>query len=307
LNQTYVDTVRLLLFVAPRVFASGRLGLKGGTGLNAFIHDMPRLSIDIDAAYLDHAAPWEVAIAALGDELVRTKTELETQRLTVAIPANQEGEEVRLVVSDRAAQVKIEVNKVFRATLHPVAPRSLVAAAEDLFTTSVTLPALAAAELYGSKLVAAFDRHHPRDWFDILHLRHRDGLTSDVVGCFVAYLAGHSRPVHEILFPSVKPMQAIYEAGFAGMTRDDVGLVDLEGTRTTTLAELPRLLFGNQREFLLSLVRAEPRLESMPFKHLRELAAVRWKLQNLEALRLKNRRKFLNQHDDLAQRFAAID
>jgi hypothetical protein len=64
LKQTYVDTVRLLLFVAPRVFASGRLGLKGGTGLNLFIHDMPRLSIDIDAAYPDRAAPWELAIAA---------------------------------------------------------------------------------------------------------------------------------------------------------------------------------------------------------------------------------------------------
>jgi hypothetical protein len=47
MNQEYVDAVRLLLAVAPAVFLSPRFALKGGTALNLFVQDMPRLSIDI--------------------------------------------------------------------------------------------------------------------------------------------------------------------------------------------------------------------------------------------------------------------
>jgi predicted nucleotidyltransferase component of viral defense system len=302
MNQAYVDTVRLLLLASRHVFSSGRLGLKGGTALNLFLHDMPRLSVDIDAVLLDHALSREAALVAIGDEMARIKAALEGLGLTVAIPANQDGEEVKLVVADATAQVKVEVNQVFRGTLLPTQTRTLVASAEDLFTTSVALPVLSPAELYGSKLVAAFDRQHPRDWFDVLHLRQREGLTPEVVDCFVAYLAGHNRPVHEVLFPSIKPMQAIYEAEFAGMTRENVPLADLEATRSTTLAELPRILSRNQREFLLGLVRGEPRWGLMPFHHLAELPAVRWKVQNLEKLRARNKRKFASQYDELAAR-----
>ena len=54
MNQQYVDTVRLLLAVAPVVFRSPRFALKGGTALNLFVHDMPRLSVDIDVVFIDH-------------------------------------------------------------------------------------------------------------------------------------------------------------------------------------------------------------------------------------------------------------
>ena len=37
MNQNYVDTVRLLLAIAPAVFASGRFAMKGGTALNLFV------------------------------------------------------------------------------------------------------------------------------------------------------------------------------------------------------------------------------------------------------------------------------
>jgi predicted nucleotidyltransferase component of viral defense system len=306
MNQAYIDTVRLLLAVAPVVFASGRLGLKGGTALNLFVHDMPRLSVDIDVVFLDHALPRDEAIAAIGEELVRVKATLESMKLAVAMPANQDGEEVKLVVSDAGAQVKVEVNQVFRGAVLPTEQRELVAAAQDLFTTSITLPVLAGPELYGSKLVAAFDRQHPRDWFDVWHLLQRNGLTLDIAECFVAYLAGHNRPVHEVLFPTIKPMQAIYDAEFIGMAREDIPLAELEKTRSETLAALPKLLTAKQREFLLSMVRAEPRWDLMPFKQLPDLPAVRWKLQNLEKLKARNKRKFADQHDQLLTKLQAL-
>lgn len=36
MNQTYVDTVRLLLAIAPTVFQSQCFAMKGGTALNLF-------------------------------------------------------------------------------------------------------------------------------------------------------------------------------------------------------------------------------------------------------------------------------
>ena len=94
------------------------------------------------------------------------------------LPANAEGDVVKLLVSNEAAQVKVEVNFVFRGTVLPVETRSLVATAQDLFTTDLAVPVLATAELYGSKLVAAMDRQHPRDIFDVMHMLDQFGWRS---------------------------------------------------------------------------------------------------------------------------------
>lgn len=52
MDRAYADTVRLLLTVAPEVCANDLFAMKGGTALNLFLHDMPRLSVDIDVVYL---------------------------------------------------------------------------------------------------------------------------------------------------------------------------------------------------------------------------------------------------------------
>ena len=36
------------------------------------------------------------------------------------------------------------------------------------------------------------DRQHPRDIFDVLGLYAEEGLTPEIVECFVCYLAGHT-------------------------------------------------------------------------------------------------------------------
>ncbi len=50
MDKFYVDTVRLLLATLPEVFAVPKFALKGGTALNLFVQNMPRLSVDIHAA-----------------------------------------------------------------------------------------------------------------------------------------------------------------------------------------------------------------------------------------------------------------
>jgi len=306
MTPDYIDTVRLLLAIAPTVFASGRFAMKGGTALNLFVQDMPRLSIDIDVVYVDHRPDREAALKIISAELVAMKAALKSKGYRATLPANTQGDEVKLVVGNDATQVKVEVNFVFRGSVLPVETRSLVATAQDLFTTDVAIPVLATPELYGSKLVAAMDRQHPRDIFDVRHMLDRFGWQELFVDCFVAYLAGHNRPVHEVLFPKTKPLEPAFSNEFAGMTREEVSLDALLAAQAHLIADLPRQLTERQRSFLLSLVRAEPDWTLLPLPHLQELPALRWKLLNLAKLKKSDATRFRSQADELARRMANV-
>jgi Nucleotidyl transferase AbiEii toxin, Type IV TA system len=69
MDKVYADTVRLLLTAAPDVFVNGIFAMKGGTAINLFVQDMPRLSVDIDVVYTPWQTPREQALKAIGDEL----------------------------------------------------------------------------------------------------------------------------------------------------------------------------------------------------------------------------------------------
>ena len=304
MNQNYIDTVRLLLAIAPAVFASGRFALKGGTALNLFVQEMPRLSVDIDLVFVDHRPDRQAALLAIAQELAAVQAALDGKGYRTQLPANAEGDDVKLVVRDHAAQVKVEVNFVFRGTVLPVESRALVAAAQDLFTTDLAAPVLATAELYGSKLVAAMDRQHPRDIFDVMHMLDHFGWQGSFIDCFVAYLAGHNRPVHEVLFPKVKSLELAFSNEFVGMTRDTVELDTLVRMQVRLLQELPQQLTRKHRDFLLSLVQVDPDWALMPMHHLSELPALKWKLMNLSKLKKSSAKRFASQHQLLAERFA---
>ena len=304
MNQNYIDTVRLLLAIAPAVFASGRFAMKGGTALNLFVQDMPRLSVDIDLVFVDHRPNRQAALQAIALDLATVQTTLAGKGYRAHVPANAEGDDVKLVVGNDTAHVKVEVNYVFRGTVLPVETRSLVATAQDLFTTDLVAPVLATAELYGSKLVAAMDRQHPRDIFDVMHMLDRFGWQASFVDCFVAYLAGHNRPVHEVLFPKAKPLEAAFTNEFAGMTRDTVDLGTLMKMQARLIDELPKQLTPAHRHFLLSMVQGETGWDLMPMRHLRELPALQWKLANLAKLKKRSAEHFAAQHQMLAERFA---
>lgn len=306
MNETYVRTVRLLLDIAPAVFVNPIFAMKGGTALNLFLQDMPRLSVDIDVVFTRHDMPREAAIQAIGEELLAIRERVTRMGLSVVAPKTAEGHEAKLFIRADDAEVKVEVNYVFRGTVQPIVARKLVPAAQERFTASIELPLLSSAELYGSKLVAALDRQHPRDLFDVkLMLETGYGWDEETLDCFVVYLAGHNRPIHEVLFPSRKPLAAIFDSEFDGMTVSRVGVSELEGVRERMVHELPRALLPRHHDFLLSMVRAAPDWSLLPYPHLQHLPALQWKLLNLAKLR-KSGRRFAQQHDELAMRLGAL-
>lgn len=304
MDKAYIEIVRLLLESVPAIFETPHFAMKGGTAINLFIEEMPRLSVDIDVVYTDHQATRDEALKSISKELDDVRKRLARADLEADVSATKDGDEIKLFIRRGRNQVKVEVNHVFRGTVLPVETRQLGSEARKLFTTELSAPVLAAPELYGSKLVAAMDRQHPRDLFDVRGLFERGGLTPEAVECFVCYLAGHNRPVHEVLFSRDQDMSSAFENEFVGMTRNPITLAELLEVRRKLKRELPVALTAGQRQFLLGLVVGEPDWQLMKCLHLSQLPAIRWKLQNLAKLKKSNPTKFAQQADVLRTRFA---
>lgn len=69
MNRDYLETVRLMLRVMPLVFSTGVFAMKGGTAINLFLTDMPRLSVDIDVVFLPVGLTRDEALSAITEEL----------------------------------------------------------------------------------------------------------------------------------------------------------------------------------------------------------------------------------------------
>ena len=302
MNEHYLNAVRLLLAVAPAVFRDSTFALKGGTAINLFVRDMPRLSVDLDLVFVDHTTNRDVALATVSQSLESIRSELVDLDFRCSVGATSEGSEVKLFVERDKTRIKIEVNYVFRGTVLKVENFPLVASAQDTFYSDIEVPVLDPDELYGSKLVAAMDRQHPRDLFDVLGLYATGGLTPGIVECFICYLVGHNRPVHEVLFANEIDIAPAFHNEFEGMAREPVTLDDLLEVRRRLYAELPAALSVNHRSFLLGVVNGEPDWSLMSCGHLRDMPAIRWKLENLARLKRSNPKKFSQQAAELETR-----
>ena len=302
MNREHLETARLLIQVAPLVFVNDQFGLKGGTAINLFLRDMPRLSVDLDLVFTDHTIGRNEAIARINAAVRDAADRLRARRLEVYVPGAGSDGETKLMVRSGAAEVKVEINTVMRGTVHRVRRANLTPLARDTLLADIEIPVLASEDVYGGKLVAALDRQHPRDLFDVMELFKHEGITPGIRRAFVVYLASHNRPVHEVLFPELRDIQMDYERNFIGMTSQPTELAELLETRDRMINELHAGLDADERRFLLSLVRAQPEWELLGIPHVSELPAVRWKLQNLARLQRERAEQFELQYTALAGR-----
>jgi len=299
MDKTYADTVRLLLAVAPNVFSNDIFAMKGGTAINLFVQDMPRLSVDIDVVYLPWQIPRDEALQAINQELAAIATRVAPLGVQTRLIRAKDLGDTKLIVENDVGQVKVEVNVVFRGSVLPVERRPLSTRTSDLFGVEFELPILAQDELYASKLVAALDRQHPRDLFDVWQLYESGGISNGMVECFVVYLAGHNRPTHEVLFGNDKNIAGEYERAFVGMTEVDCSLEALLEARVRLRHELPGRLNAQHKQFLSGLTRAQPDWSLLQCQHAAQLPALRWKLSNLETFRKRRPEDFTAQADAL--------
>lgn len=300
----YLDTARLLTQVAPLVFIDDTFALKGGTAINLFVRDMPRLSVDLDLVFPDHTRPREQALKQINDAIRQAAERLAKRGFQTHTPAAEAGE-TKLLVRRGRTEVKIEVNFVMRGTVYPVRRASLTPVARDVLMADLDIPVVSLEDVYGGKLVAALDRQHPRDLFDVLQLFEHEGITPGIRRAFVVYLASSNRPVHEVLFPALRDIEHDYVHNFTGMTTEPVPLEALLAARERMVRELQQGLDDNERRFLLSLVAGAPDWPLLGIAHLEHLPGIRWKLHNLAQLQKTNTKKFAEQADVLTARLSA--
>lgn len=301
--ERYVAQVRLLVDVLPDVAKESEFALKGGTAINLFYRDMPRLSVDVDLTWLP-AGDRASALSGISDALGRIAARIAERnpRLAVHGTAGDRGSETRIVVRRDRVQIKIETSPVARRAVLPVRPMVAPEAVTAQFGF-LEANVLAFEDLYAGKLVATLDRQHPRDLFDVKLLYENEGLTDDLFRVFMVYVAASRRPMHELLTSARRIRDETYDEEFAGMTRVAATRETLVEAGRRLYEDIGSRLTGSVAAFLISLHDAEPDFGLIGLPEAAELPAVRWKLVNLERLKRANPEKHLAQRDALERLF----
>lgn len=273
---------RLAVRVLRHVANERDLALKGGTAINLFFRDLPRLSVDLDLTYLKVAAR-EQSLQAIRESLARISAAIGKDMPGTAVEqGGKDGE--KLVVRQGTTRVTVEVNTVLRGSVRPPLRTRARPAVEEAFG-DVEATVLSFEDCFAGKMVAALDRQHPRDLFDIEQLLANEGLTKTLLDAFVVYLASHDRPMAEVLSGREKDVRAAFENEFVEMAAHPVTLETLLETRTQLVRELHRSLLPRHVQFLRSIKNLEPDWGLLPHPEVRDLPGIRWRLQNLEKFR----------------------
>ena len=253
--------------------------MKGGTAINLFVHNFPRLSVDIDLIYL----PLEKREEALENLRAALKRMTENIKKTPALSAvlqDNKPDEMRIIVASANAQIKIEVSPVSRGTLFPPTERDVVESVEHEFGFA-SIQVVSLADLYGSKICAALDRQHPRDFFDVKLLLETQGINREIFDGFITYLLSHNRPIAELMNPNWKDISKIYESEFKGMTLTPVTLDELNIIPKMMIKALKAQFTPRDFEFLKSFKADKPDWNLSPNANIQHLPALKWKLMNI--------------------------
>ena len=282
--DAYRNQVVLLIRTLPSVAAEECFAMKGGTAINFFIRDLPRLSVDIDLTYLP-VQDRPTSLAAINAAMLRIADRVVKAVRGVRVIPSRSNENVitKLGVSSDGGRIKIEVTPVlrgcvFEAEMRPVSPN-----VQDEFGFAdmriVSFP-----DLYAGKIVAALDRQHPRDLFDVRNLLANEGIDEALRRAFLVYLISHDRPMAEVLAVRRKDVKVEFERGFVGMTRQPVELDELLAAREALVAEIVGAMPDAHRKFLLAFERGQPDWSGLGLEAVADLPAVRWRQQNLDGL-----------------------
>jgi predicted nucleotidyltransferase component of viral defense system len=290
-KEQYKHQVDLLIRCLPFVEKQECFAIKGGTAINLFIQNMPRLSVDIDLTYLPLKNRDE-SLKEIGAALLKIKKGIEkfipNSHVTVNSISNIPG---KLIVLWNDVQIKIEVNFVLRGSVYDAEPMEICKEVQNLFQQFAKVRILSKEDLYAGKICAALDRQHPRDLFDVMLLLNEGDISLGTRKAFVVYLAGHSRPMHELLNPKLKDLKNVFESQFDGMTRESVFLNDLYATREKLIDTIHNSLTPSEKQFLISIKKADPDWDVLGLKHIKNLPSLQWKLINIRKMTIKKRRE----------------
>ena len=164
--EKVIHLLKLLERIAKHPFLGSRLVLKGGTALNLFLFDLPRLSVDLDLNYI--GGPDRDVMLAERPELenaLRAVCAREDYRVE-RVPVEHAGGKWLLRYHSALGQqgnLEIDVNFMFRVPLWPTTSRDSRQVGSYY---ARGIPVADMHELAAGKLAALLARRQARDLFD---------------------------------------------------------------------------------------------------------------------------------------------
>lgn len=299
-NNVYDRQVALLLRVIPEITVDPRLALHGGTAINLFMRDMPRLSVDIDLTYVpleDRETSFANIAAALGEIRERVLKKVP------GVGVEHRKDAHKLLVATKDALVKVEVSQIVRGVIGAVEEIPLCERAQERFDSFCAIAVVPHGQLYGGKVCAAMDRQHPRDIFDVKYLLAHEGFTEAVKQGFLFRLLSSERAVQDVLFPNRLDQRKAFENQFVGMTEEPFTYEEYEAVRETMIATVQGSITEEDKAFILGVKNAEPDWSHYPFGG---YPSIMWKQQNLLKLKENNPVKHLELYHSLEKKLAGL-
>jgi len=284
-NSIYFKQVQLLVEVLPFVTMGKYFALKGGTAINLFVRDMPRLSVDIDLMYLP-LEPRDASLAQIAKIFEEMATTIESNmKFTKVHKLNQrgDGELSKLQVERKGVRIKIEASPVMRGTVREPVLMQITEKVQEMFGF-VSTNVVHMDDLYAGKMCAALDRQHPRDFYDIRGLLDNEGISDALMDVFIVYLISSNQPIAKLLNPNRIDISHEYEKQFVGMTTVPVELETLLQTREELVATISDKLTQEHKDFLIGFKQGNPDWSLLPFENIQNLPSIKWKIVNLSKM-----------------------
>jgi predicted nucleotidyltransferase component of viral defense system len=299
-NSRYYKQVALLLSVIPEIATEKRFALHGGTAINLFNRDMPRLSVDIDLTYIP-IEDRETSFNNISQALNKIKKNIEKR-----LPGSRIEHKVelhKLLVSHNDVMIKIEVSQIVRGLLGSVTEKTLCEKAQKMFDTFCSINVVSNGQLYGGKICAAMDRQHPRDIFDIKQLLQEEGFSKEIKEGFLFRLLSADRSIHDILFPKLQDQRLAMDNQFSGMSEEQFTYEDYEFVREKMIKTVQESLTEEDKLFILAFKDVVPDWSNYNFG---VYPSIKWKLMNLEKIKVGNSKKHKELYDSLKRRMDTL-
>ena len=116
-ENRYLEQVKILLSIIPLLNRYKEFAIKGGTAINFFLFNAPRLSVDIDLCYLP-VKTRETTFSEINEIMLRLKEDIEKRFPQYSSNANKNvnANVYKLIVSDKQGAIKIEPNELLRGS-----------------------------------------------------------------------------------------------------------------------------------------------------------------------------------------------
>ena len=297
IDQRYKKQVKLLLRILPEIAREESFALHGGTAVNLFYKNMPRLSVDLDLTWLPFDDR-ESDLQAIREKLIslRARVAKNIPGITAREPVIESEEYKMRFTSSDGSDVKVEVNTINRGVYDKPVLLSLCSRAQEMFEMYCEIQIVPFGQLYGGKIVATLDRQHPRDLFDIKTLLDNSSYDDDLKKGVFFCLLSSKRPIHELLEPSLLDLRRVLETQFGGMTDQSFTYDMFEATRNQLIDIVRKGITEEERKFLISFSYGEPVWFPYDFS---KFPGVQWKLLNIHRLRKANSAKHRMQIEEL--------